>query len=152
MSWKFEITVCTSSVEDVSKCQVNIMQFQQTNKQTDLLNNNVENNNITKHLTYKIISSVSDWLRGIEKRYISVPKHHIKPLTPNDPYRGRTSSLTSKRCILYIRSTNIGTQYFKHGITSLFFSSKFSLFHNSNVYGSCIIHILYTVCARIKEK
>jgi hypothetical protein len=44
-------------------------------------------------------------------------------LTPNDPYRGRTATLTSKRCILYIYSTNIGTEYFKHGIYSPFFSS-----------------------------
>ena len=35
-------------------------------------------------------------------------------LTPNDPYMGSTASLTSKRCILYIYSTNIGTEYFKH--------------------------------------
>jgi len=33
-----------------------------------------------------------------------------------------------------------------------FFSSKFSLFHNSKVFGSCFIHILYTVCAKIKKK
>jgi len=89
--------------------------------------------------------------------------------------------------ILYIYSTNISTEYFKHGIYSPFFplqnavcftiliyfvpvlftfyifiqqiqvlnilnmvyallffpSSKRSLFHNSNVFGSCIIHILY---------
>jgi len=25
------------------------------------------------------------------------------------------------------------------------------LFHNSNVFGSCIIHILYTGCAKIKK-
>ena len=31
------------------------------------------------------------------------------------------------------------------------FSSKYSLFHNSNVFGSCIIHILYTECAKIKK-
>jgi len=31
-------------------------------------------------------------------------------------------------------------------------SSKYSLFHNSNVFGSCIVHILYTVCAKIKKK
>jgi len=43
------------------------------------------------------------------------------PLTPNDHYSGRTTLLTSKRCILYIYSTNIGTEYFKHGIYSLFF-------------------------------
>jgi hypothetical protein len=36
----------------------------------------------------------------------------INPLTPNDHYSGRTASLTSKRCILYIYSTNIGTEYF----------------------------------------
>ena len=45
----------------------------------------------------------------------------INPLTPNDPYSGRTAPLTSKRCILYIYSTNTGTEYFKHGIKSLFF-------------------------------
>ena len=46
----------------------------------------------------------------------------INPLTPNDPYRGRAAPLTSKRCILYIYSTNIGTEYFKHGTYSPFFS------------------------------
>ena len=44
------------------------------------------------------------------------------PLTPNDPYRGRTAPLTSKLYILYIYSSNIGTEYFKHGIYSPFFS------------------------------
>ena len=42
------------------------------------------------------------------------------PLTPNDPYNCRTAPLTSKRCILYIYSTNIGTEYFKHVIYSVF--------------------------------
>jgi len=37
-------------------------------------------------------------------------------LTPNDYYSGRTAPLTSKRFILYIYLTNIGTEYFKHGI------------------------------------
>jgi len=74
----------------------------------------------------------------------------INPLTPNDHYSGRTALLTSKRFILYIYSTNVGTEYFKHGIYSrFFFSSKCSLFHNSNVFGSCLIHILYTDCAKI---
>ena len=31
------------------------------------------------------------------------------------------------------------------------FSSKCSLFHNANLFGSCIIHILYTECAKIKK-
>jgi len=48
---------------------------------------------------------------------------HINPLTPNDPYRGRTAPLTSKRCwILYIYSTNIGNEYFKYGVYSPFLS------------------------------
>ena len=36
----------------------------------------------------------------------------------NDPDRCHAAPLTSKRCILYIYSTNIGTEYFKHGIYS----------------------------------
>ena len=35
--------------------------------------------------------------------------------------------------------------------TLRFFSSKCSLFHNTNLFGSCIIHILYTECAEIKK-
>ena len=45
----------------------------------------------------------------------------LNPLTPNDDYSGRTAPLNSKRCILYIQSTNISTDYFKHGIYSPFF-------------------------------
>jgi len=35
--------------------------------------------------------------------------------------------------------------------TVRFFSSKCSLFHNFNVFGSCIIHILYTGVLKLKE-
>ena len=42
-------------------------------------------------------------------------------MTPNDTYRGRTAPLTSKRFILYIYWTNIGTEHFKHDIFSPFF-------------------------------
>jgi hypothetical protein len=48
----------------------------------------------------------------------------INPVTPNEHYSGRTAPLTSKRYILYIYSTNIGTDYFKHGIYSPFFIFK----------------------------
>ena len=66
---------------------------------------------------------------------------------------GRTAPQSSKSCILYIYSTNIGTEYFKHALYSpIFFSSKCSLFHNANLFGICIIHILYTGCAEIKKK
>jgi len=47
---------------------------------------------------------------------------HFNPLTSKDPYSGRTAPLTSKRCILYIHSTNTGTEYFKHGIFCPFLS------------------------------
>ena len=36
--------------------------------------------------------------------------------------------------------------------TLRFFSSKCSLFHNSNLFGSCVVHILYTGCAKTKKK
>ena len=48
----------------------------------------------------------------------------VNRLTRNDPYMGRTAPLTSKRCILYIYSTNIGTEYFKHALYSPFFLFK----------------------------
>ena len=35
---------------------------------------------------------------------------------------------------------------------SLFFSSKCRLFHNATFFGSCVIHILYTGCVKIKKK
>jgi len=47
----------------------------------------------------------------------------FNPLKPNDPYRGRTAPLASKRSFLYIYSTNIGTKYFKHGVYTLRFFS-----------------------------
>jgi len=51
-------------------------------------------------------------------------ENNINLLTPNDDYSGRTAPLTSKRCILYIYSTHIGTEYFKHGIYRPFFLFK----------------------------
>ena len=46
---------------------------------------------------------------------------YINPLTPNDPYRGRTAPLTSKVTFYIFFSKNIGTTYFKHGIYSPLF-------------------------------
>ena len=58
----------------------------------------------------------------LQTRHKMTSCHHINPLTPNDPYSGCTAPLTSKRRILYIYSTNIGTEYFKRGIYSSFLS------------------------------
>ena len=60
--------------------------------------------------------------KSIVNVQVSLKSDMIKPLTPNDPYRGRTAPLTSKRCIIYIYKTNIGTEYVKHCIYSPFFS------------------------------
>ena len=67
-------------------------------------------------------------ISGIQKR--------LNPLTPNYHYSGRTAPLTSKRCILYIYSTNIGTEYIKNSIYSLLFSLKNAV---------CVIILTYLV-------
>ena len=59
---------------------------------------------------------------GIEPATFRFVAHHLNPLTPNDPYSGRTTPLTSKGCILYIYSTNTGTEYFKRSIYPPIFS------------------------------
>jgi hypothetical protein len=46
--------------------------------------------------------------------------------------------------VLYILNTVYTLRF-------IFPSSKCSLFHNSNVFGSCVINILYTGCAKIKK-
>jgi hypothetical protein len=74
----------------------------------------------------------------------------FNPLTPNDPYMGRTAPLTSRHCILYIYSTNICTEYFKHAAHSPFFPLENAVyFIMLPFFGSCIIHTLYTGCAKI---
>ena len=62
----------------------------------------------------------------------------------------RTANLQILHFIYY--STNIRTGYFKRAALSVFFSSKCRLFHNATFFGSCVIHILYTECAKIKKK
>jgi len=65
---------------------------------------------------------------------------------PNDDYIGRTALLIYKCCILYIYSTNTGTEYFN--IRFYLFKMQF---HNCNIFGSYFIQILYTGCAKIKK-
>ena len=65
----------------------------------------------------------------------------INRLTPNDPYMGRTAPLTSKRCILYIYSTNVGTEYFKHALYSSFFSFKNAVCF---IMLTCLLPVLFT--------
>ena len=61
---------------------------------------------------------------------------NFNPLTPNDHYSRRIAPLTSKGCILYIYSTNIGTAYFKSGL-------YFPFFYLQNAV--CFIMLMYLV-------
>ena len=81
------------------------------------------------HTPTQILARVSDLLNARAHTYFN-------PLTPNDDYSGRTAPLTSKRCILYIFSTNIDTEYFKHGIYSPFFPLQIAV---------CFINLTYLV-------
>ena len=64
----------------------------------------------------------------------------INRLTPNDPYTGRPTPLTSKRCILYIYSTNIGTEYFKHALYFPFFSLQYAVCF---IMLTCLVPVLF---------
>ena len=74
---------------------------------------------------------------------------HVTPLYPQKLVL--TSPTGSSRSVGIVRVRTKATEFSFFYITLRFFSSKYSLFHNSNVFGSCIIHILYTGCAKIKK-
>ena len=65
----------------------------------------------------------------------------INRLKPNDPYMGCTAPLTSKRCILYIYSTNLGTEYFKHALYSPFFSLQNAVCF---IMLTCLVPVFFT--------
>ena len=65
----------------------------------------------------------------------------LNRLTPDDPYMGRTAPLTSKRCILYICSRNIGTEYFKHALYFLFFSLQNAV---RFIMLTCLVPVFFT--------
>jgi len=80
------------------------------------------------------------------------PQDHVlrtfNPLTRNDPYRGRSAPLTSKRCILYIYSTNIGTEYFKHSIYSPFLPLQNAVCF---IILTCLVPVLFTFYLFIQQ-
>ena len=61
-------------------------------------------------------------------------------MTPNDPYMGRTAPLTSKHYILYIYSTNVGTEYFKHALYSPFVSLQNAVCF---IMLTCLVPVLF---------
>jgi len=59
----------------------------------------------------------------------------------------RTANLQS--CILYIYSTNIGTEYFKHGVYSPLFSLQNAVCF---IILTCLVHVLFTFYIQVVLK
>ena len=87
---------------------------------------------------YRVIKFVNiiNQLVFVMEISVLIVRQELNLLTPNDHYSGRTAPLTSKRCILYIYSTNTGTEYFKHDIYSPFLSLQNAV---------CFIILMYSV-------
>jgi len=103
---------------------VNNVQYKTKCKQTLSTQTKLElkDNSIQLAIRYGVIyrDRVSVWLKitaflNKTLNYQLFP-HYINPLTPNDLYISRTTTLTSKRYILYTYSTNVGTEYFKRAL------------------------------------
>ena len=82
----------------------------------------------------------------VSLRHVYLGSFYLEPedinrLTPNDLYKCRTAPLTSKRCILYIYSTNVGTEYFKHAQYSPFFSLQNAVCF---IMLTCLVPVLFT--------
>ena len=86
----------------------------------------------------------SGWVNRTEFNFF------FNPQEPCVLYIGRVYSyLPDVAFYIFFFSTTISTEYFKHAAHSQFFSSKCHLFHNATFFGSCIIHISHTGCAKI---
>ena len=71
----------------------------------------------------------------------SSSSHIFDPLKPNDAYICRTAPLTSRRYILYIYSTHIGTAYFNHAANSPFFPLQNAVYF---IILHCLVPVLFT--------
>jgi hypothetical protein len=98
-------------------------------------------------LFYSIITFVDALLHILRSTIvITLALNH---LTPNGHFSGRTAPLTYRCCIfLFIQQIYV-LNILNMLHTLRFSSSKCRLFHNAAFFGSCIIHILYTGCAKI---
>ena len=105
--------------------------------------------------TFRLVAQCLNQLRHRVPcmRYSTTPFNFEYPLTSlqsSSIYIGRAYRYPPDVAFyIYIFLTNISTEYFKHAEHSPFFSSKCGLFHNATFFGSCIIHILHTGCAKI---
>ena len=74
--------------------------------------------------------------------YVKLYRYNPKHLYPKlNGYISRTTPLTSKRCILNIYSTNVGTEYFKHAVYSPFFSLQNAVCF---IMLTCLVPVLFT--------
>ena len=92
--------------------------------------------NVCFFLFITVLSVTTTCIHQHDDMPLNVTPCMFNPLTRNDPYRGCTTLLTSKCCILYIYSTNIGVEYFKHGTYSPFFPLQNAV---------CFIILMYLV-------
>jgi hypothetical protein len=67
----------------------------------------------------------------------------INHLTPNGHFSGRTAPVTSRRSFLYIYSTDVRTEYFKHAAHSLFFSLQNAIYFIMLPFFFSLLYIFY---------
>jgi hypothetical protein len=65
----------------------------------------------------------------------------LNHLTPNGHFSGLTAALTSRRYILYIYSTNIRTEYFKHAAHAPVFPRQNAVYF---IMLPCLVLVLFT--------
>ena len=85
-------------------------------------------------------ASLNVFTNKFRKALIVISWRIFNPLKLNDAYIGRTAPLTSRRRILYIYSTNIRIEYFKHPADFPFFSLQNSVYF---IILSCLVPVLF---------
>jgi hypothetical protein len=76
---------------------------------------------VTFHLVAQCLNQLRHHAIYKQTQFEDPEVSRVNPLTPCDPYSGRTAPLTSKRCIFLYLFKNTGTEYFKHCINCPFF-------------------------------
>jgi hypothetical protein len=97
---------------------------------------------VNRHLvtrTQLIIAFCQETCNNGWQKLIHV-RFRFNPLKPNNPHMGRTALLTSRRCILYIYSTNIRSEYFKHAAHSPFFPLQNAVYF---IWLPCLVPVLF---------
>ena len=107
------------------------------------------NHPVPKHPQPRFLPQCDQVSHPYNSTGINTVLYIFNPLTPNDHYRGRTAPLTSKRYILYIYSTNKGTEYFKHGIYSQFFPLQNAVCFIILTYLVPVLFTFYIQCVLI---